>query len=234
MASEQHETIIFSGQVVVVYLHGFASSPDSSKAAFFSKRFAERGVRFLCPDLNQPAFPTLTVTRMLQQLDSLIAAQPPDDVVLIGSSLGGFVAVEAAARQDPTTPHRISRLILLAPAVELEWDRWSEVGPGGVERWRQNGGVEVFHYALDRPEQLNFEFYEDAVRYAPASRRLTLPVLIFQGRQDESVSPDLVERFSQRQANATLHMLDDTHQLKNSLNFIWLETVRFLSLAPRT
>ena len=216
--------------MVVVYLHGFASSPDSSKAAFFSKRFGERGVTFLCPDLNQPAFPTLTVTRMLQQLDALIAAQPPGDVVLMGSSLGGFVAVEAAARQDAATPHPISRLILLAPAVELEWDRWSEVGPGGVERWRHTGCVEVFHYALDRPERLNFGFYEDAVRYDPASRRLTLPVLIFQGRQDESVSPDIVERFSRQQSNATLHKIDDGHQLKNSLDYIWVETERFLEI----
>ena len=53
-------------------------------------------------------------------------------------------------------------------------------------------------------------------------------MLIFQGRQDESVSPQIVERFSQHQAAATLHMLDDTHQLKNSLDFIWRETARFL------
>ena len=55
-------------------------------------------------------------------------------------------------------------------------------------------------------------------------------MLIFQGRQDESVSPDIVERFAQHRAEATLHMLDDTHQLKNSLDFIWRETQRFLEL----
>ena len=115
--------------------------------------------------------------------------------MLIGSSLGGFVAVEAAARQAGEARHPISRLILLAPAVELEWDRWSEVGPGGIERWRQAGDIEVFHYALDRPERLEFGFYEDAERYHPASRQLVVPMLIFQGRQDESVSPDIVERF---------------------------------------
>ena len=167
---------------------------------------------------------------MLQQLDALVAAQPAGDVVLIGSSLGGFVAVEAAARQDATTSHPISRLVLLAPAVELEWDRWSEVRPGGVEGWRKAGHIEVFHYALDQPERLNFGFYEDAARYDPASRRLALPVLIFQGRQDESVDPNLVERFARQQCRATLHMVDDTHQLKNSLDFIWGETARFLEL----
>ena len=137
---------------------------------------------------------------MLQQLEKRISSLPPGDVVLIGSSLGGFVAVEAAARQVGEARHPISRLILLAPAVELEWDRWSEVGPGGIERWRKAGDIEVFHYALDRPERLEFDFYEDAERYHPASRRLKLPMLIFQGRQDESVSPEIVERFAQHQS----------------------------------
>lgn len=219
--------------MVVLYLHGFASSPQSSKAMFFAERFGATGVKFLCPDLNAPAFPTLTVSRMLQQLEKRISALPPSDIVLMGSSLGGFVAVEAAARQVGEARHPISRLILLAPAVALEWDRWSEVGPGGVDRWRKDGDIETFHYALDRPERLKFGFYEDAERYHPASRQLSMPMLIFQGRQDESVSPAIVERFAQRQPSATLHMLDDGHQLKNSLEFIWTETANFLGLRSK-
>jgi pimeloyl-ACP methyl ester carboxylesterase len=215
--------------MVVMYLHGFASSPESSKATFFAERFAANGIRFLCPDLNQPAFSTLTVSRMLRQLEKRISSLPPGDIVLMGSSLGGFVAIEAVARQVCAAHHPISHLILLAPAVELEWDRWSEVGPGGVERWRNTGAVEVFHYALDRTERLKFAFYDDATRYHPASRELPLPMLIFQGRQDESVSPAIVEQFAKRQKNATLHLLDDAHQLKNSLEFIWDETARFLN-----
>jgi len=216
--------------MAVVYLHGFASSPESSKATFFAERFAAQGETFLCPDLNQPAFATLTVSRMLRQVEEQIARLPPQDIVLIGSSLGGFVAVEAAARQPGGARHPLSRLILLAPAVELEWDRWSEVGPGGVERWRKDGAIEVFHYALDRPERLSFGFYEDAIQFDPASRRLSLPMLIFQGLQDESVSPHIVRRFAQQQPAATLHLLDDTHQLKNSLEFIWGETARALGV----
>jgi pimeloyl-ACP methyl ester carboxylesterase len=216
--------------MVVIYLHGFASSPESSKARFLAERFAAAGVKFLCPDLNQPAFSTLTVSRMLEQLTQQIAALPPGPIVLIGSSLGGFVGVEATACNTHDTRHPVTHLILLAPAVELEWDRWSEVGPGGVEGWRKAGAVEVFHYAQNRPDRLDFGFYEDAARYHPATRQLSLPILIFQGRQDESVSPHIVERFAARQPSATLHMLDDGHQLKNSLEFIWAETARFLGI----
>ncbi|MBW8713318.1 MAG: esterase, partial [Acidobacteria bacterium] len=50
----------------VLYLHGFASSPESSKATFLSRKFAERGISMIVPDLNAPDFSTLTVTRMLQ------------------------------------------------------------------------------------------------------------------------------------------------------------------------
>jgi pimeloyl-ACP methyl ester carboxylesterase len=218
------------GDTAVLYLHGFASSPWSSKAQYFSARFARRGIAFYCPDLNQPDFPTLTVSRMLQQTEAAINRLPAAHIVLMGSSLGGFVAVEAAARQTSGTEHPITHLILLAPAVELEWDRWSEVGPHGVDRWREAGDLEVFHYAQDAPARLNFGFYEDAERYHPARRRLDLPMLIFQGREDESVSPSIVERFAAAHPNATLHLLDDTHQLKKHLDFMWVETVRFLGL----
>lgn len=214
----------------VLYLHGFASSPQSSKAQFFAERFAGHGIGFSCPDLNQPDFATLTISRMLQQIEKRISALPPGNVVVMGSSLGGFVAIEATARQADDARHPVSHLILLAPAVELEWDRWSEVGPGGIVRWRRMGDIEIFHYAQNRLARLKFAFYEDANQYRPAARRLSQPMLIFQGRRDESVSPTLVERFAQAQPNATLHLLEDGHQLRSSVDFMWAETARFLGL----
>jgi uncharacterized protein len=214
--------------VRVFYLHGFASSPQSSKATFFAERFAASRIPMECLDLNQPDFSTLTVSRMLQQIERRIAAAPPADVVLVGSSLGGFVAVEAAGRQVNQARHPITQLILLAPAVELEWEKWTELGAGGVEEWRRTGETDVFHYAFQENRTLNFAFYEDANRYHPSSRRLPLPMLIFQGRHDESVSPDVVERFAAAQPNARVHLLDDGHQLKDSLEFIWEQTVRAL------
>ena len=216
----------------VFYLHGFASSPLSSKAQFFGERLAECGVKIHTPDFNQPDFSTLTISRMLQQLEKRIAAMPPGPVVLFGSSLGGFLAIETAARQVNQARHPIDRLILLAPAVELEWDRWSEIAAsGGVDAWKRNGEIEVFHYADDKPHALKYGFYQDAQRYHASGRRLSPPTLIFQGRQDESVSPAIVEKFARAQPDATLHLLDDGHQLKGSLDVMWRETSRFLSLA---
>jgi len=216
----------------VFYLHGFASSPESSKATFFRDRFAACGVAMHCPDFNQPDFSTLTVSRMLTQLDARIAALPPGDVVLVGSSLGGFVAIEAAARHREDSRHPVARLILLAPAVELEWDKWTELQPGGVDGWKRRGSIEVFHYAYEQPRALGFDFYLDAERYRPALRLVSQPIVIFQGRQDESVTPATVAAFAGSQPDVRLHMVEDGHQLKNSLEFIWAESARVLAIGP--
>jgi uncharacterized protein len=221
--------------VQVFYLHGFASSPLSSKARYFGERLADCGVKIHTPDFNQPDFSTLTISRMLQQLEKRIAATPPGPVVLVGSSLGGFLAIETAARQVNEARHPIVRLVLLAPAVELEWDRWSGIAAsGGVDAWRRNGAIEIFHYADEKPRTLKYGFYEDAQRYNASRRRLSPPALIFQGRRDESVSPAIVEKFANAQPDATLRLLDDGHQLKDSLDVMWHETSRFLNLARRS
>ena len=115
----------------VVYLHGFASSARSTKATFFAEKLAAKGIEMSVPDLNQPDFSTLTVTRMLKQAgDAIDAAGEP--VALIGSSLGGFVAVQAAVEHAA----RVQRIVLLAPALDFDGNRLSELGDRGLDEWK--------------------------------------------------------------------------------------------------
>lgn len=205
----------------VIYLHGFASSARSGKASFLGTRFRERGIPFEAPDLNLPDFSTLTVTRMLQQTGELLAAaaQP---VTLIGSSLGGFVAVHAAA----TWPDKVARLVLMAPALDFSDQGLS--GPGGADlnEWRRTGWLNVFHFGYGRVMRVHYELYADARRYDAMTAVLPMPVIVFQGRRDRAVDPASVERWASRRPNVTLHMLDDEHQLANSLDFIYQQIPR--------
>jgi uncharacterized protein len=116
----------------LVYLHGFASSPRSSKARFFEERAGVARLSYCCPDLNEPDFPALTVTRMIEQVRGQLRRLPPGPVALIGSSLGAFVALHAAARHatDGDADRPIDRLVFLAPALDLVQSLEEEFGPG--------------------------------------------------------------------------------------------------------
>ena len=62
---------------VIFYLHGFASSAQSTKARLLSEsRLSERGRTLVCPDFNAPDFRAMTMTRMLDQLEQAIGQRP--------------------------------------------------------------------------------------------------------------------------------------------------------------
>lgn len=165
---------------------------------------------------------------MLRRVTSEIDAAP-DPVVLIGSSLGGFVAIQTALAR----PGRVGRLVLLAPAVDFSGNRLREPGDRGLEEWKSTGLLNVFHYGYGRVLPVHYELYTDALRYDGLNARPDPPILIFQGRRDTSVSPATVEHWARSRPNVELHLLDDDHQLGSSLEYIWKETERFLELAAR-
>jgi pimeloyl-ACP methyl ester carboxylesterase len=218
------------------YLHGFAASGRSTKAARFSDRLNPAGVDVRCLDYNEPDFATLTVSRMLDQLDADLATLAPGPVALIGSSLGGFVAFHAAIRQakrvaaGAPSPTPIDRLVLLAPAFEFGRTSFGTVDAAGIERWRQSGWLEVYHWADDAPRSVHFGLYEDAQRYESFAERVTVPTLVFQGSRDAVVDPAMVQRFVARQLPMSIRMVDDDHLLMGNLDLIVRETAEFLGV----
>jgi hypothetical protein len=208
----------------VFYLHGFASSSKSTKAGFLAERLKPFGIELQTPDFNQPDFSTLTCTRMIGDVERAMA-HGPSPVALFGSSLGALVAYHAAARNP-----RVDRLILLAPALDIAPSLRRGLGAEKVAQWQRDGSLEVFHYGYNEPRRVGYTLLEDCERYDPFTTRLDTPILVFQGHRDASVEPAMVERFASTRPNVTLHMLDDDHQLKSSLDHIWLESARFLGL----
>src|ERR1700678_4151148 len=96
----------------VVYLHGFASGPQSGKARFFAERFGARGVPFVAPRLDEGDFEGLTISGQLKVVEKAVGEGP---VVLMGSSLGGYLAALYAARHREA----VEKLVLLAPAFQF-------------------------------------------------------------------------------------------------------------------
>ena len=215
------------GRRQVFYLHGFASSPNSTKVGYFRERFREHGIELRCPDLNEPEFATLTLTRMLDQLGAELAMTPAA-ATLIGSSLGGTLAILAAAKY----PGRVDRLVLMAPAVMFAKPGHHLLPPEKIEEWRRRGALPFFHYGDDAERDLRFAFYEDSLRYDAFNAQIRQPALVFQGLHDASVDHRTVEAFAKTRPNVTLSLLDDDHQLIASLPRIWHDLEAFLGLEP--
>ena len=90
---------------MILYLHGFRSSPASHKAQQLQARMAERGLDalFACPQLPVSAQAAVALAENL-----IAAAKTP--VTLVGSSLGGYYATWLAERLG-------LRAVLVNPAV---------------------------------------------------------------------------------------------------------------------
>lgn len=80
---------------MILYLHGFCSSPASWKSQLLAEEMARRGLagHFVCPQLSPvPDVAMADVSRLIEQ-----ACGP---VTLIGSSLGGHYASYLAEKYD--------------------------------------------------------------------------------------------------------------------------------------
>jgi len=91
---------------MLIYLHGFNSSPGSHKAQVLKRVMEARGLadQYCCPAL--PHLPE----RAIAVAEAEIAQHPRESVTLVGSSLGGFYATNLAERHD-------LRAVLINPAV---------------------------------------------------------------------------------------------------------------------
>jgi pimeloyl-ACP methyl ester carboxylesterase len=196
----------------VLYLHGFASGPASRKATFFGWELAKSGVKLETPDLAEGDFRGLTISKQLRVIER---AANGDRALLIGSSLGGYLAALYAHRHP-----EVAGLVLLAPAFNF-YKQWTEeLGSATMEQWRQAGETPVYHYGEQKTMPLGFEFIEDAAHFDPYPT-FTQPCIIFHGTADPVVPVDYSEAFARDHSNAELVKVQSGHELTDVLEIIW-------------
>ncbi len=124
---------------MILYLHGFRSSPRSIKARQLATRLAERGLgsRYRCPQL--PVSPRAASSLIRALVDEARDASHDEPLAVIGSSLGGYYATWIAAQVE-------CRVVLLNPAVHPDRDLRHHLGTQSV--YHSDETIEV------RPEYL--------------------------------------------------------------------------------
>ena len=126
---------------MILYLHGFRSSPKSFKAQLLAARLAAlgRAQEWRCPML--PVSPLEAVALVEAQMAGL----PPEDVTVIGSSLGGYFATYLAEQHG-------WRAVLLNPAVLPQRDLSAYLGEQPL--WHGGGSIVVEPHHLDELRSL--------------------------------------------------------------------------------
>lgn len=123
----------------LLYLHGFRSSPRSLKAMTMASAVRSRHpqVKWWCPQL--PASPKETMALLMAG----IASWPAQNMVVVGSSLGGFYATWIAAQTG-------CKAVLLNPAVEPARDLSRYIG----EQTSWHDPLEPFFFKPEFVQQL--------------------------------------------------------------------------------
>ncbi|KND58178.1 putative esterase [Candidatus Paraburkholderia schumanniana] len=135
---------------MILYLHGFRSSPQSFKARLMHARFAELGRlgEWQCPTLPVSPFDAIALA------ESLAVGEKAGDVTVVGSSLGGYYATYLAEKHG-------WRAVLLNPAVVPQRDLSRYLGEQPL--WHGGGSITPCH--LDELRALAVESVTRPERY---------------------------------------------------------------------
>jgi pimeloyl-ACP methyl ester carboxylesterase len=209
-----------------LYLHGFASGPDSFKSVSLAKHYAARGVHLTRLNLRLPSFEHLRLSAMLEAVRDAIGGAE-DRAVLFGSSLGGLTACRVAEADA-----RVCALVLLAPALRFI-ERWKmRLGAEGWEAWEKSGWLETEDYAEKKRSRVDFGFVREAESIDERSSGwpdVRVPTLIIHGTADAVVDVNLSRTWAAGKRHVRLVEVDDGHELTASIPRIQEEADAFLA-----
>jgi uncharacterized protein len=199
-----------------IYLHGFASGPNSNKARVFKKRFDELNIPLHIPDLQEDDFENLTLSRQVKFVQTIIDAERHKKFALIGSSMGGYLASLLAQNRES-----VKALYLMAPGFNF------------LNRWRkklkifETPLISVFHYRYNKEVFLNTYLFRDAEIWESLPLERNIPTFIVHGLHDETVDIEESRKFVSKHPWCQLRELDSDHGLLSSVDWIVEDCIQF-------
>ena len=209
----------------VVWLSGYRSDMDSTKATALDAEAERRGLGLLRFDYSghgrsDGRLEDGTISRWLEETLTLLRAESEGPQIVVGSSMGGYLALLAIrALTKAGEAERVKGLILLAPAVDFtETLIWAKA-PDEARRAIMDEGVWPRPSAYSsEPDCFTRELIEDGRKHLLLGGmiRTGAPTAVLQGMRDEDVpfshALALMQRFGGDPATLTL-IKDGDHRL---------------------
>jgi pimeloyl-ACP methyl ester carboxylesterase len=181
------------------WLGGFMSDMTGSKAeamAELARTTRRQALRFDYSGHGQSsgAFIDGTISLWLEQATHMFLAHTRNRRIIVGSSMGGWLAlllVRRLQREDPQAFRRIAGLVLIAPAVDMTSELiWPALSEEAREVLVQDG---IFRRPSDygMPYPITLKLIEDGEHHKLLAAPLALPfpTRILQGSEDSDVPP---------------------------------------------
>lgn len=162
------------------YIHGYQSSPESNKGRLFKEILNATAIKYRD---GKPE--NLVISKCLKNISNKI--KNIENVVLIGSSLGGFLAAETAL-----THSNVKKLILLNPAIipiSTKYNKFNDV-----------------------PKSI----FEDMKDIRLFKNRIKGDITIIRGTEDEVIPDEWITQFAKYQ-KVTIILLNDDHRFSRNI-----------------
>ncbi len=181
-----HHPASAASRGAVILCHGMESDKSSEKLVFLGETLAGRGILTLRFDFSYVGestgkFEDITYTGELGDLRAayaLVLDHRPGKIAILGSSMGGTVALMFAADEP-----NLAALVTVAAPVHPEQFPQRTLTSNEIDEWR-NGGFTFYH-----GRRLNVSLLQDLekINIPRAAARVICPVLILHGDADEVV-----------------------------------------------
>lgn len=220
------------GSPIVVFLHGFMSDMAGAKAEALALWCARHDRGFLRFDLSghgasDGAIQAGTISQWRQDVLDVLDRLSDGPLVLVGSSMGGWLALLAAQAR----PERTAALVLIAPAPDFtRWGMAHTFTPDERESLARDGFVaRPSAYGPD-PYIIGRALIEDgeAHRLLEGPIALECPVRILHGQADADVPWHLSLELARQLATVDVQLLfikDGDHRLSRPCDLAALESI---------
>ena len=214
----------------IVFVHGLMSHMEGEKARFLSRHARAQGWDYLRLDLSghgrsEGAFEDCTIGQWRDDVLLALGRLAPGPVILVGSSIGGWIALLAALAQ----PGRVAGLLLIAPAPDMT-RRVAASLPQEARDLLRRDGVWRRPSRYGEPIPITRRMLEDGERLCllDAPIALSCPVRILHGQHDPDVpwrgSLQLAERLQSTDVQ-TLLLKHGDHRLSHPRDLALTATV---------
>ena len=168
----------------VILCHGMESNKESDKLILLSRALAERGLlalRFDFACAGPGKFEEITYSGEVDDLSTAFAFmrdRHPGKIALLGSSMGGTVALLFAARHAD-----VATVVTIAAPVHPERFTSRLLTLAQVQQWRKTG------YTFYHGQRINVSLLHDLekINVPEAVKKINCPVLILHGDRDDVV-----------------------------------------------